>query len=380
MNEASSKQGSEFRIDNQPPLEQVLSAVSSFNFSSITSQVADHLRQEILSGRWTGTMPGRNKLSEELNVSPKTVEGALLILENEKLLLGQGAGKRRKISVSPESNPNSVIRIAILDYDEASRREKDVIELHHKLISAGHKVFSTSRSLVDLKMDPKRVAKEVAETSADAWIVCAGSREVLSWFSEQDLPVLALYGRRRQLPIAGVGPDHVSAAGDAARRLVELGHSRIVLIKRKERRDGGGGEPERAIFDEMTRHGLSVGPYNMPEWQETADGFRQLLDNLFQVTPPTALFVDEAFILHAALSHLAQKGLTSPADVSLICSDPDPTFAWCNPSIAHIQWDYRPVTRRVLAWARNVSRGKEDIHQTLTKAVFVEGGSIGPAS
>lgn len=354
--------------------------MSSFNFSSITAQVADHLRDEILSGRWSEHMPGRNKLSEELNVSPKTVEGALALLENDGLLIGQGAGRRRRISIAPDGHKTTSMRIAVLDYDDASRREEDILEMHHKLRDAGHQLFYTSRNLFNLKMDPRLVAREVRQTSADAWIVCAGSRDVLSWFAEQDLPVMALYGRRRELPIAGVGPDHVSAARNATKRLVELGHKRIVLIKRKDRRGGGGGSPERAMFDEMSKHGLSVGPYNMPEWSESAEGIRQLLDSLFKVTPPTALFVDEAFILHAAMSHLAQRGIVSPRHVSLICSDPDPTFAWCNPSIAHIRWDHRPVIRRVLNWARNVSRGKTDLRQTLTKATFIEGGSIGPPS
>ena len=68
-----------------------------------------------------------------------------------------------------------------------------------------------------------------------------------------------------------------------------------------------------------------------------------------------------------------------PEDVSLICTDSDPNFAWCEPSIAHIRWDYLPVVRRIVRWAANVSIGKTDLRQTSTKAEFVEGGTIGPA-
>ena len=41
----------------------------------------------------------------------------------------------------------------------------------------------------------------------DAWVIIAGSREVLEWFVEQQIPAFALFGRRDGLPIAGVGPD-----------------------------------------------------------------------------------------------------------------------------------------------------------------------------
>ena len=62
-----------------------------------------------------------------------------------------------------------------------------------------------------------------------------------------------------------------------------------------------------------------------------------------------------------------------PGDISIMCSDADPTFAWSEPSVAHIRWDPQPFVRRIVAWAANVSRGKTDRRQSLTKAEFIEG-------
>ena len=87
---------------------------------------------------------------------------------------------------------------------------------------------------------------------------------------------------------------------------------------------------------------------------------------------------NEPFLFHAAKHHLAHRGFHAPAQVSLVCTEPDPTFAWCLPSIAHFNLDYRPVVRRVVRWANNVARGKEDRRQTLTKVEFIEGWTIGP--
>lgn len=103
-----------------------------------------------------------------------------------------------------------------------------------------------------------------------------------------------------------------------------------------------------------------------------------LLDSLFGTTPPTALILDEAFLFNAAFHYLTKRGLRVPQDISLVCTDENTDFVWCEPSVAHIRWDYRPVVRRVVRWAANVSHGKDDRHQTLTKAEFVEGGTIGP--
>jgi hypothetical protein len=44
---------------------------------------------------------------------------------------------------------------------------------------AGHSVFFADKCLQELRMEVVRVARLVRRTEADAWVVCAGSREVL---------------------------------------------------------------------------------------------------------------------------------------------------------------------------------------------------------
>ena len=151
------------------------------------------------------------------------------------------------------------------------------------------------------------------------------------------------------------------------------------MLTLKNRRAPGPGDAERAVLEEMAEHGLATGPYNLPDWDDTPEGFLRILDGLFSVTPPTALIIDEPFLFHAAKHHLAQRGIVAPAQVSLICTDPDPTFAWCRPSIAHLHWDSRPVVRRTVRWVNNMAQGKDDQGQTLTKIELVEGGTIGTA-
>lgn len=349
-----------------------------FTIRSPSEQVAEHLRGELLRGRWSGTMPGGPTLAAELGVDGKTVWAALGLLEEEGLLIPQGSGRRRRIEL-PENLAPPVLRLAILDYEPLVQTEEWSIAMQQLLTDQGHSAFFAEKSLTELGMDVRRIARLVKRTPADAWVVCSGSREVLTWFAEQETPAFALFGRRRELPIAGIGPDHVSAGRAAVRRLITLGHKRIVVLVRASQRSGGAGQSERAIFEEMAAHGLPSGPYNLPDWEDTSEGFHRVLEELLRVTPPTALIIDEAFLFHAAKEHLAQRGILAPAQVSLICTDPDPTFSWCRPTVAHIRWDHRPVVRRAVRWATNVARGNDDRRQTLTKAEYVEGGTVGPA-
>ena len=350
--------------------------MSDFILQSPSEQIAEHLQSEIVRGRWSGTMPGSPTLTAELGVDSKAVWAALRILEKQGILQGQGAGRPRKII--PQGNDQSAIRVAILQYDPASRAGEYMVDLRHRIEQAGHKVVEPTKTLLELDMKVSRVRSLVKETQTDAWIVCAASRDVLEWFSEQDQPVFAFFGRRRQLPIAGVGPDHERSGRQLIQQLISLGHKRIVLIQRESLRSGGPGVVEQAIIDEMAQHGLPFGPYNLPEWDDTSEGLAQVLEDLFRLTPPTALFIDEAFIFHAVMNHLARRGIQAPRDLSLISADPDLTFSWITPPIAHVRWDSRPVVRRAIAWVKNIAAGKPDLHQTLTRAELVEGGTIGP--
>lgn len=343
-----------------------------------SEQVAEYLRQQMGRGRWKGSMPGVLRLERDLGVNRNTLEAALRLLEEEGWLVPQGVGKCRRIVV-PESEASASLRVAMLYYDRNDPATGYMIDLLHRLEEAGHAPVSAGPTLLDLGMKPERVAHLVEQIKADAWVVVAGSREILEWFSRQAFPTLALFGRRRGLPIAAAGPDKPPAMAEMARRLVELGHRRISLLARRERRRPTPGASEQAFLNELEAAGLPTGAYNLPEWDETVSGFRDCLDSLLQTTPPSALIIDEAPFFTAAMQFLARQGLRVPENVSLVCCDADPHFEWCDPVISHIRWDPRPVIRRVVRWADQVSRGREDRRQTLTKAEFVEGGTIGSA-
>ena len=348
------------------------------HFPSVTEQVANHLRDELQRGTWAETIPGRSKLIELLGVSGKTIELALIQLEKEGLIEGQGAGRKRRILHSVPRKISSQLSIAVLLPNKFDRGDDFIVEIRHQLEEAGHVPFFPEKTLIDLDMNAAKVERFVKKVRADIWIIAAGSREILDWFSKQTFPAFALFGRRRGLPIASTGPDKIPAMISATRSLLKSGHRRISYLCREQRRLPQPGKLEQAFLDELESAGIQTSKFHLPDWEESKEGFGVLLESLFGPTPPTALIVDEPFLFNAAYYFLSRRGLSIPEDVSLLCTDHDPTFAWCQPSVAHIHWDHRPVVRRVIQWVNNMSRGKEDLRQTLTKAEFIAGDTIGP--
>jgi DNA-binding LacI/PurR family transcriptional regulator/biotin operon repressor len=346
---------------------------------SASEQVAAHLRTALVNRIWSGMMPGGDRLAAELGVGRDTVEAALKQLENEGFLVNQGRRRGRLIALPINGNTSKRLRLAILLDEESNRRLDYVVSLMHELEQAGHVVTTPPRAMSELGMDVKRIAAMAKNVEADAWMILGGSREVLEWFAMRDAPVFAIFGRRRSLGIAGVGPDKVTALKKVVDALTSLGHRRIVLITKKRRLSPSPGHFEVSFLDFLTAHGITPGSYHMPEWEESIDGLHQRLESLFKLTPPTALIIDEAPVFVATQHFLARRGLAVPEHVSLVCTDADPAFDWCKPPVSHIRWNSRPVVRRILQWAANLSRGRSDLRQTLTPAEFVRGGTIGPA-
>lgn len=348
-----------------------------FEVLSPSEQLASHLRDQLFAGRWLKELPGTPSLSAQLGVDRKTIMAAMKILEAEGLLESQGAGRPRRITL-PRKASGKQLKVHFIPYEQNDLQRDFVIDLLNEIRAAGHSVTASKKSLISMGMNVDRVAKYVSEHSANAWLTLAASREVLEWFAALDQPAFALFGRRRMVPIASVGPNKEAAMRAAVRRLVDLGHRRIVLMAREERRKPSPGHIERMFLSELKRHDINPGPYNLPEWQDNPSSFHECLDSLFKHTPPTALILDEAQFFVAAQQHLASSDLVAPRDVSLMCSDTHPLFDWCRPAISHISWDSRPVVNRILRWVNQLTRGKNERKTYYTPAEFVEGGTIGP--
>lgn len=351
-------------------------------FISITDQVAGHLRSEILRGRWSGTLPGKHLLAAELGVNNKTIQAAMRQLEQSGLLLPQGAGRCRLINL-PHGHRRHTrsLRIALLVNDKSvDEKNKFYLDYRHALEEAGHTIVSLPHSLTDLRFDPTRVAALVRQTKADAWIIGAGSRAVLEWFANQPVPAFALFGNRVGLKIPSVGPSKAPIMAEATQHLIALGHRRITLLTRRAVRLPNPAPGISTYLDTLRQHGLQPSEFNLPDWEETNAGFHECLRSLFKATPPTALIVDEATYFIATMQFLLKHHLSVPDDVSIISTDDDIALSRCDPPVACIRWDFRPVVRRIVSWAANVSRGKADFTQTLTPAEFVPGDTVGRAS
>lgn len=354
--------------------------MSKLHILSASEQVAAHLVERIAKGELSHEMPGALALATELGVNHKTVEAALVKMEKEGVLIARGSRRARGIVTEAKATTKRPLRIAIVRYEPADLRTDYMLEIRHELAEAGHSPFYTDKCCVDFESTPEDIAQYVHSVRADAWLLQSAPRAILEWFSAYARPAFALFGTYADLNLAAAGPTTAPAYREAVRELVAHGHRRIVLVARCMRKFPEPGIPERAFLDTLTECGIAVGDYHFPLWENNKDGFYRGLASLFMLTPPTALVIQEAVLFAAAQQFLASRCLRVPEDVSLVCTDPDLTFAWRQPSVAHFQMESAPWVAHVLRWAANVSKGKDYRRIITTKVDFITGGTIGPVT
>ncbi len=349
-----------------------------FRSLSTSDQLANFLRQQILNGALRGTMPGINQLVQSLGVNSVSVAKAVQQLEHEGLIVNQGSRRVRLIAPITITKSAS-LKVGMLYYDATNAFRHDALSITKELANAGHTVVTAAKSMMEMKMDAKRTADLVKSMDVDAWIIYAGSRQILEWFEQRETPAFALYGRLNNIALASMAIRKTPVISTLISKLVAFGHSRIVMLTREERRKPHLGFVEQFFIDELESHGIKTGSYNIPDWNDRPEGLEKIIHSLFQHTPPTAIIVGDSVLFHAVQVHLVNKGISAPNQISLFCNDSEQSFEWVIPDISHIKWDYRPSIRRIIQWAKNISQGKIDIKKSYSKAILFEGNTIGPA-
>lgn len=352
---------------------------------SLVDMTVEVMREGLRAGRWRSRMPGQLKLSKELGVSRKTLAAAIARLVEDGVIAASGERRAVALPESPTRAKSRSLRVAILILHPLEGLTSGVRNTLQEMLMELHLDGHVGRIVSYPKgKDTHKTGylpRLVEDAAVDAWLVYYGTEEILEWFAANGIPAMAIGGRSMGIPIASVGSSLPALAPTVVRRLVEQGHHRIVLISPRSWRLPDLAPVVVEFRRELDAAGIRPSEYHTPDWEETPDGLFRLLDELFRVTPPTALLCWAMNTPCGVLSWLKGRGLRVPEDVSLVSIWVDDSYAWYTPGlrVAAMVNNTPAVYRRVRDWVRGASAGKPDRTQLLLKPELDEGNSIGPA-
>jgi len=357
------------------------------HFISLPAQVADRLEQSIRQGAWQEWLPSERSLTEELQVSRKTLRKALLQLQQAgwieachgigyricqkpsgRISASTGTRERRIALLSPDPiealRPYTALWIAELT---ALLARKD----YRLEVVSGRKPFSRSPG--------KELQRLVRERPAACWILSSSTEVMQRWFQRQELPCIVSGSCHPEIQLPSVDLVYAAICRHALGELIRLGHRRMVMLA--PRSDRVGDQESEAGFLEGAKSSSVEVSARIIRHSGEADFVCRLLDELMsEPTPPTALLINEPLLYLTVVSHLAARGLRVPADVSVICRDEDRFLSFVRPVPVRYGCRAQTFARKLLRPILTLAAG-EPLAQPEIRIVadYVEGQSIGPA-
>lgn len=322
--------------------------------SFLVDTAAEVLRTGIASGRWNGFLPGIHQLRVETDFGRSTLEKALADLADEGVIAEAKHGQRRAILRMPAVSASLAQRrlglMFPMPWHEADREDVEFVSsLRLALEREGGEL-----AIHHFKRSPNVSFGDVlrcAESNLpDAWAIYRGTRRLVEECMLTGSRTIAIGGPVKDLAVDIVAWDGDVLVTRALEMLLKAGHRRIVLPVIPSWRDGEHGGV-RAFQREMARAGILLQPsFHLPDVPEGNDAFPALLERLWRLTPPTAIIVQNAAQVVAAVCFASGRGLSVPEDLSIIALCSNPLLREMRPAITSLSMESSKLVPHVVKW------------------------------
>ena len=185
---------------------------------------------------------------------------------------------------------------------------------------------------------------------------------------------------RDDASLPAVIPDDLDGARRAARRLLEAGHRRVVMLSGDDA-SVATREREEGFAAELVEAG--IGPRIVRTGWQMDDGFRAATELLAEATPPTALFCIRDRVAAGAIHAAAIAGVAVPQDLSVIGYDDEGFFAEAlTPPLTTMALPHEEMGRQAMTALLDWIDGGEEVAPVGRVSVpcpLIERGSIAAA-
>lgn len=324
---------------------------------SLVTQVADLLRKNLAAGRWPKTLPGQRELSRQMQVSCRTLRGALKLLAREgRIDIAHGCPTRvlarRRSGAAPGSR---VVRLLL------SQPLHDLAQISLYRLSELRRCLTEADYALEVHVDPASLQRQplrglevlVRENPAACWVLHISKPEIQRWFVERGLAAVVSKSGHAGVDLPSVDVDYRALGHHAAGLFLGLGHRRVAMLLLKTR------PADEIAIEEGFLAGFEGSSHpdakaHVARHDPSAQGVGEALKEVLAGDArPTGVFVPGTGYAFAAMGHLAARGARIPRDCSLVTQVADsPIIHYAVPSLAHyrIDWDLfaRRLTRLVI--------------------------------
>src|ERR1043166_5340529 len=202
--------------------------------TTLVGQVVGILRRDLERGEWSKHLPTEAFLCDRLQVSRKTLRGALEILGREGLV-DSSQGRRRRITPRAHGvrRPVRSNVVAWLSPDPLHTLSPFMLlyvsELRRHLQEAGYALQIVS-SPVSSEHPQTALESLTHQTHAACWILVHSTAPVQRWFWQRKIPCLLSGAAHKDIDLPSIATNHRAVCRHAVGVFLRHGHRRIALF------------------------------------------------------------------------------------------------------------------------------------------------------
>lgn len=308
----------------------------------------DALKEDVISGRLAGMLPGERELALRLRISRITLRKALKLLEDEKWVTVSKPGCRREVLQSRRGKHAQ--GMAVEGSVDSSRIEgKTVVTLapvmlaqmppkeildHTRLNSycarAGMTLLHRALDLSHLKRPAHRLQEFIKQNPADLYLLQLTTQQTQKWFYDHRIPCIVLGSTWAGCDLPSVDMDQHALGVHAAQMLTRMGHRKVGMLYPDPVKSG------MVSFVENLKKAAPDMDLRLSTEDDSPESVLKALRCLVQdpANLPSVIILPRIGYASLATGLFPSLGLKVPEQVSLLCLVHDEVLQYLYPPVA----------------------------------------------
>ena len=351
---------------------------SKFEKKAVFEQLADGIETQIRQEGWKGLLPSGRDLAQKHKVSLPTVQKAIALLAERRVLVSRG-GKRRfgVVATSSHQRPRGKFQLLVLSTKQLSFYDSTIamgmLQLAEELKARGDGYRFVDLSEKTGAARRKAAHAEMVRTRPTHCVLMSPDSHLYQGVARHPVRIATMFSNLRSKKVQRLGVQYGPLVEIAVGHLKALGHRRffIPFLGRKVRL--------KVSLANIARVAKEQGVDLAIEYSAdvlTSGRIEESLDRA-QRSGRTALIFPLWDDFLPAMGYFARRGIAYPRDVSVVVLVGTPSALVLDPPVACCLNQPDTIVRQIQGWLASGVMDR-DVFTSVLRRTWQQGGSTGP--